>query len=153
MSGLEPAPVMKMEGPEVKVIWYRDEAHQKREISRVINRWLNEDVEPSDLAIISCTTQRKSGLRHGLEDTVRYPLVEWDKDEPPAEDILPFSTVHSFKGLESDLVVMADIDRPAKPGDRFPSRLYYVGASRARVMLVLSVSEKLRENYAELEIS
>jgi superfamily I DNA/RNA helicase len=76
-----------------------------------------------------------------------------DKDEPPAENIIPFSTVHSSKGLESDLVVMADIGEPAKRGDGFLSPLYYVGVSRARVMLVLSISAAMRRDYADLEVS
>jgi hypothetical protein len=48
---------------------------------------------------------------------------------------------------------MADIDGHAEPGDRFLSPLYYVGASRARGVLVLSVSEAMREHYADLEVS
>jgi len=153
LSGLKPAPVLKLESPEVEAIWYRDHAHQKRETSRVIRRWLNDGVKSADLAVISCRTQRNSGLAEGLEETVPYQLIEWDKDEPPPENIIPFSTVHSFKGLESDLVVMADIGEPAKLGDGFLSPLYYVGASRARVMLVLSISEAMRRDYADLEVS
>ena len=66
LSGLKPARVLKLEGPEVEVIWYRDNAHQKREISRVIRRWLNDGVKPADLSVISCRILRNSGLAEGL---------------------------------------------------------------------------------------
>ena len=48
---------------------------------------------------------------------------------------------------------MADIDEPAKRSHGFLSPLYYVGVSRARVMLVLSISAAMRRDYADLEVS
>jgi superfamily I DNA/RNA helicase len=110
LSGLEPAPVMKVEGPEVEVIWYKDERHQRREISRVIGRWLSEGVSLPQITIISPKAFHRSGLAGGLESTISYRLLDWNKDEPPPEDNISFSTIHSFKGLESDMVIMAYID-------------------------------------------
>ena len=51
------------------------------------------------------------------------------------------------------MIVMADIDGAAKLDGGFQSPLYYVGASRAKVMLVLSISETMRRDYADLEVS
>ena len=51
------------------------------------------------------------------------------------------------------MVVMADIDGAAKLDGGFLSPLYYVGASRAKVMLVLSISETMRRDYADLEVA
>ncbi len=37
---------LNVEGPKVEYIWYRDRAHQRREISACINRWLSGGLKP-----------------------------------------------------------------------------------------------------------
>jgi superfamily I DNA/RNA helicase len=54
-----------------------------------------------------------------------------------------FSTIHSFKGLESPVVILVDIDRIE--GDE-PQSLLYVAMSRARSLLILMISERARQS-------
>jgi superfamily I DNA/RNA helicase len=51
------------------------------------------------------------------------------------------ATVHRFKGLESPVVVLAEIDERISPEDL--ASLLYVGATRARSHLVVVASEPL----------
>ena len=57
---------------------------------------------------------------------------------------LKFSTVHSFKGLESPVVIIADIDRVDSDE---PRSLLYVAMSRARSLLILMISEGARTSF------
>ena len=58
-----------------------------------------------------------------------------------------FSTVHAFKGLESDVVLLIDLDDLSPPG---ALAAIYVGASRARALLAVFIDEAQRTAYAEL---
>ena len=55
---------------------------------------------------------------------------------------LRFSTVHSFKGLESQIVIIVDID--AVDGEQAQA-LLYVAMSRARSLLILMINERARK--------
>ncbi len=56
-----------------------------------------------------------------------------------------FSTIQSFKGLESDVVVLVDVDDLDSARMR---SLMYVGASRARALLAVLRSEKTTPTFA-----
>ncbi len=51
------------------------------------------------------------------------------------------ATIHRYKGLESPVVVLAEIDSRISEGDL--AALLYVGATRARVHLVVIESDAL----------
>ncbi len=58
-----------------------------------------------------------------------------------------YSTIHSFKGLESPVVIVRDINRIS--GEQYEA-LLYVGMSRARVRLILLMHESCREAWKEV---
>ncbi|MCA1572210.1 MAG: ATP-binding domain-containing protein [Chloroflexi bacterium] len=53
------------------------------------------------------------------------------------------ATIHRYKGLESPVVVLAEID--GRIGDQDLASLLYVGATRARTHLVVVASSDLAE--------
>ncbi len=53
-------------------------------------------------------------------------------------------TIHSFKGLESDVVFLIDIDDLETPASR---SAVYVGASRARAILYVLLSTACRPSF------
>ena len=61
-------------------------------------------------------------------------------------DAIAFSTVSSFKGLEAEVVLLADVD-DLSSADGLTS--VYVGASRARVALYVFISEQVRDQFKE----
>jgi hypothetical protein len=58
-----------------------------------------------------------------------------------------FSTISSFKGLESEVVLLVDVDDLESP-EGLAS--IYVGASRARVALVVFLSVTQRDRFQAL---
>ena len=65
----------------------------------------------------------------------------------PQEHAIRFSTIGSFKGLESETILLVDIDdliTTASLG------LVYVGASRAQSLLEVFIAEQQRGAYNDL---
>ena len=57
------------------------------------------------------------------------------KEIPERRSHIRFTSLHAFKGLESDVVILTDVD--GYPKSRTKTRLYYVAATRARTLLVV----------------
>ena len=67
-------------------------------------------------------------------------------DDAPRPGSISFRTIQSFKGLESDVVVLIEIDRLAGID---AANALYVGASRARAHLAVFVAETAKSEYEE----
>ncbi len=88
---------------------------------------------------------KNSSFSNGLDKKLLpYELVEWDKDDAIPQNSIPYSTIHSFKGLESDMVLVGDIDELESSFRPRNTNLLDVAGSRARVGLILSISENLK---------
>ncbi|MDZ7301724.1 MAG: ATP-binding domain-containing protein [candidate division KSB1 bacterium] len=55
--------------------------------------------------------------------------------------IISFATIQAFKGMESPVVVLCDVDRIE---GREPQSLLYVGMSRARSLLIVLLHEQTK---------
>ena len=73
-----------------------------------------------------------------------------DVGEPPAQrtraTAIRFATAHAFKGMESPVVVLCDIEHV---GDGDQQSLLYVAMSRARSHLTILAKETTRASIAE----
>lgn len=131
-----------VDGPNVELHWYANEAQQRREICECINELL-KGLDPSQITVLSRRRIENTCLRNGL-DNVRDPLTDLgDAAASPPSRAIGFSTVQAFKGLESDAVLLIDIDDLSTDA----SERLYVGASRARAVLHLFIAEHQRERY------
>lgn len=95
--------------------------------------WLTSNgIDPREIAVLTPRSQARSALAEG------YPVGEslrltWS--DSGTDSAVRVSTVHSFKGLESPVVVLAETDglRSHHHGDA----LTYVAVSRAKHHLVV----------------
>ena len=86
-------------------------------VEDIINRLKVENI--SDIIILTCKTEEKSALAEYIHNG-KYNGIK-------------FTTCRKFKGLEADAVILVDVD-----GNVFGEEhklLYYVGTSRARLVL------------------
>lgn len=136
----------RAEGPDVEYYWYRDTSHGARLVGKQLNRVLSEGVKPQDIVILSPVRFEKSLVRGGLFD-VPFPVV--DASQHPEGDAreIRFATISSYKGLEADVVLLADVENLE---DRHALSNLYVGTSRAKALLAVFLSETVREAYSEL---
>ena len=81
--------------------------------------------------------RQKSGLA-GIERIAGHPLQAAESGADVAPGSLRCSTIGRFKGLESNVVILVNVD--AMDGERNES-LLYVGMTRARALLVFLVAD------------
>lgn len=121
-------------GPQTKFIAYNDKHHEYELLNHIICELIQFGVMGSDITILS-----KYSLSNPLNVLSNYRLdlgsekLKTNGEMWTAENNeIRFSTIPSFKGLESNIIVLIDVDR----FDDLTSRqLNYVAASRACVQL------------------
>ena len=146
LGAASPADVMRTSGPEVEWLWYGDERHQRRKLGRRLAKLISSDrVDPSSITVLTRRRLENSGLADGLIDC---PL-QLSPAREGGNGTIPHSTITAFKGLEADVVVLADVTQLADPDAQLEN---YVGSSRARGLLIVALNEKLREDYGRLAL-
>jgi hypothetical protein len=143
LSGVPLVEHLRIDGPEVRHFWVHDIEAQRHQIAKVVRELLKEGVVVDQLVILSPVSIERSCLAHGLPGG---PSVRELSTTGDCGDGVPFSTIHAFKGLEADIVILVDLGRLDLPASK---SAVYVGTSRARALLVLVMPESLRAQYAE----
>lgn len=101
----------------------------KERLGTEIKRYLSLGYRLDDITILTLKTMEKS-LLSGIQKVGNYSL---SIDEKIGRSIL-FTTARKFKGLESNIVLIVDIDEELLK-DQERSMLFYVATSRAKVIL------------------
>ena len=110
-------------------------------LADVVKRLVKEGVSIEDIVILSPRRFKNSDLA-GCETISQFPVVDISRSMTTARQVIRFSTIHAFKGLESPVVIVADI---VEVDAEESQSLIYVAMSRARSLLVLMVHEKARK--------
>ncbi len=131
-------------GPAVEVSFCRDPAEMRRKASRHVSRLLSDAIKPEEIVVLSPMTHDRSCLAEGFEN-VSAPLVDYVPDADRKGKIA-YATVGSFKGLESDAVVLVDVDGL---GTDWQKSTLYVGTTRARALLAVFLDSGLKDDYHE----
>jgi superfamily I DNA/RNA helicase len=106
---------------------------------------------PSAFKAALCAARESQQLLHWKTQGLRnLPKDTWPELPSSATSTLPYSTVHAFKGLQRDCVALVipksrrdeSVDGVAQWANELPGesrRVLYVGASRAKKVLILAV--------------
>ena len=111
-------------------------------LTETISRLINDGVSVDDVMILSPRRLENSALADA-DQICDVPLFDCSRSLNTPQRCIKFSTIHSFKGLESQVVIMVDIEEV--DDDRSQS-LLYVGMSRARSLLILLIHERARSS-------
>lgn len=134
----EPLDLDGPEGRDVEFIEVEDEAGTKKELSRLLHRLVREErVPPEDIAVLS-----GRGQEHTAFSGVKRIGAFECGPSPPVEGRIVLETVRRYKGLDSPVVVLLEID--GLMGD---NSLMHVAVTRARSHLAVIAS---RETVATL---
>ncbi len=126
------------EGRPVEQITCNSDAEVvQKVVDRLERLVLKEGVAPDAIAIVS-TRRLKNSPFSGDHRAGRFELVNLDDRDERSHGSsrsrhVVFETLHRFKGLERDVVILLDL--PA--GDRVTANHRYVAASRARNLLIV----------------
>ncbi len=110
-------------------------------LERTVRRLINDGLQLDDMVILSPKRLENSALAT-VERICDAPLVDSSRSLDTEQGCVRYSTIHSFKGLESQVVILVDIN---EVDDDWSQSLLYVGMSRARSLLILMIQERARK--------
>lgn len=120
-------------GIETDIVEVKSDADAVHYLIDWVKSWTKkEGIKSSQIAILSPFRRYKS-LLSGCDDLSGIKVTDDLEDWRRNEGVL-FSTIRSFKGLEADIVIMADVISPGSIGT-FSRSDFYVGCSRAKHVL------------------
>jgi DNA polymerase III delta prime subunit len=130
---------------DVEPVFYRGPERQVEQLGSVLQR-LVKKFPPDQIVVLSMRSDAASCAAAAGASIQGIRLAPF-KDETAKQQCVRFASVHSFKGLESAAVVLTDID---ELDDEQAKALVYVGMTRARLALVLLMSDRVRKRYDSL---
>ncbi len=148
LSGFR-APVFlpgKVEGIPVEYYFYRDSKDEVKQLESILAKLRRQKIPAGNVTLLSpfrlensCVTNinKADYLISSLNEQIRFPM----------SNMITYSTIHGFKGLENSYIILMDINRIND--DEFKS-LLYIGMSRAKVGLIILMDEQSRKYYNEL---
>lgn len=147
ISGFEKPPFLleHLEGIPVEYIFYSDEAHQKTLLAQQLQKLSASKLPMNELVIISPRKFENSCSDSVSGFTIRK--IKNNSEISPAQTFYGFATVQSYKGMESNYILITDIEDLSS---EIAKSLLYVGMSRARYGLILFISETMRNEYREI---
>ncbi len=134
-------------GSPVDYRYYKSPESQCGFLVDQLRRLIDGGVRPADIVVLSRVRLTNSGLAN-VDGGTFFRLVD-AQDHLPAHSgtsVIRFATAHAFKGMESPVVILCDIEQV---GDGEPQSLLYVAMSRARSLLMVMVRDELRPAIAE----
>jgi hypothetical protein len=140
LSGFESLPY-RLESHDslpVDYRWWTTTDEQEVALRQVLSALASEGVVDSDITVLSPRTLNESVAARLVPDGTVGEIRRGTSDQ---HGRIAFSTVHAFKGMESSVVILCDVERM---NGADAQALLYVGMSRARSHLVILLRESLR---------
>lgn len=136
----------KLEGPPVEYLFYDDSNSETDQISNILITLREERIPQGKVTILSPYTFSKSAVS-GIRKS-KYQIFDLSnhKDKLGGTE-LTFSSIHAFKGLENNIVILCDINRL---NDEEMNSLLYVGMSRAKDRLYVLVDAAAKGDYYKM---
>lgn len=118
-------------GCDVEIKSYKKPTAATECLESFLNRLIKDGVQPSDIVILS-PVRLPSSCASQVQN---YKI---SNQETCTKDEIPFSTVQAYKGLESPVVILTDIENVFSDNTK---NILYVGMTRARSILYIIASE------------
>ena len=147
ISGFEKPPFLleHLEGVPVEYLFFKDEAEQKKLLAEQLKKLSENKLPLHELIIISPRKFENSCSNSFFDFTIRE--IKNTSEIAATQNFFGFATVQSYKGMESNYVLITDIEDLTRD---VAKSLLYVGMSRARYGLILLIAESKRNDYREL---
>jgi superfamily I DNA/RNA helicase len=147
ISGFEQPPFLleHLEGIPVEYFSYKDQQHQKALLDEQMQKFVEKKLSFKELTILSPKKYDGSIIRSFT--ALKIKDTREAKKDSITQNYFRFSTIHSFKGMESNYILIVDIEDLSS---EFSKSLMYVGMSRAKLGLILFISESAQNQYNEI---
>ena len=127
-----------IDGEDVEIYEYYNKEQGKKRLKTIIKHLHKDGVENKDIVLLSrhryenSLLEGKSNLL-GKNNEVQALQDNQGKTVEVGERAIRFSSIYSFKGLESHVVILIDVDKKTEES----SCLYYTAISRAKSKLII----------------
>ena len=147
ISGFEKPPFLleHLEGIPVEYIFYKDETDQKKLLGEQLKKLSENGLPFNELIIVSPRKFENSCSNSFSGFTIRE--IRNTSEIAAPQNFFGFATVQAYKGMESNYVVITDIEDFTS---EVAKSLLYVGMSRAKYGLILLIAESMRNDYREI---
>jgi hypothetical protein len=142
------------EGIEPQVSIVADVARRAQAVEQQVRDWVRRGMlAPSQVAVLSPYRVGNPGCSLGRTSSLGSVSVTTDPRRWRDGDGVLVATVRSFKGLEADAVILADVGQP--DDTRFTVSDLYVACSRAKHLLTIFATEPIDvlDNGAPVDFS
>jgi superfamily I DNA/RNA helicase len=129
-------------GPGVRFTTYKDDDCMMPQLESVIAQLIQEGVSPNDIAVLGTRSQSRTALQYG-QMIGPFKLVE----ARDAENQIVTMTIHRFKGLESPVVILCELDESVRHNHK---ELMYIGLTRATGLMCVLARESAAEYYKKM---
>jgi DNA helicase IV len=146
VSLVPPAKHMKITGPRVKTLVYTENNEFKYLLRQELISLFSGGTSPSDIVILSKYKYTNSGI-FGLKSLYNLNIIENNNIEKFNDHAINYFTVQAYKGLESNIVFLIDIDGFENLKNRM---LNYIAMSRAKIMLYLFYHNSVKKEYEKI---
>ncbi len=120
------------EGRPVELISAENEQEARAALQRVLHRLVNEEgLSSDDIMLLTPASERRSQWK--ADQMLGNFILTWDM-ATEMRDALRVCTIYRFKGLESAVVILTELDQAH---EEIRDQLVYVGLSRARHHVVV----------------
>lgn len=135
-TGIEQSVNDEAFGEDVEIVTYIDETFQRNAIKKIIRRLKMNGIKNSEIVILSKYSYEDSIFKgeNFLKDIAKVRNITQWNEQPNKDDYIRFSTIHSFKGLESKIIILCDVDNINSIDLKI---LNYVAISRAKLLLYI----------------
>lgn len=116
-----------VDGPAVQTRVYSDADDMRQQIDLILMDLVRKNFRSQDIVLLGTKSQRRTTLTHGSK-IGQFRLVAERKE---VADLLTM-TVHRYKGLESPVVILCELDEDLKENLK---EILYVGMTRPMGML------------------
>lgn len=146
ISLVPPSKFMKIRGPNVIIKTYTDNDKLRSLLRKELLSLFSGGTSSSDIVILSKYKYANSGIIN-IKPVNNMEIIENDDIKQIRKGQINYFTVQSFKGLESNIVFLIDIDGFKGISNR---SINYVALSRAKVLLYVFYPETLKAEYQEV---
>jgi superfamily I DNA/RNA helicase len=127
---------------------YSEQEEQKEILVDVLETLYDDYYRPRDIVILSPRAPSRSVSAQIQTSPWKERLVEYGS--AGGGGYVRYTSIHAFKGLESPVVIITDLDSFSRARNR---ELFYVAASRSQERLIVFVDENVRKALLQTVLS
>lgn len=126
-------PATTIEGEPIKIINYSSDTDQMNKIKNEWLRLVEEEGLKPDQIIIMMNANKKESCLNKITKFNKYKIQALDRSGRPDPKTVNYTSINTFKGLEADVIMLIDTDKPENPN----KKVLYTQASRAKHLLYI----------------